>query len=246
MNKPPSGKPGAVHFAKYGERGENTSLIKGSPILPDAAALPSLAALPAFGAEYRARRAAEPAAVIFESEYEILPTHDINGVGLLYFAAYPTVFDLCLERAEGKGFLIGHSTVSKDILYFANSEPTETLLFRLHAREQDGDVLSHTASLSRKSDGKRMSEVVSVKLALAGLRGECPAEPCPDAERRSFGDCAACPTSDAIVPKPWTTRHRSCQPSSPAGTARCRRSKAILCGWSNGRAPVLAFQGCPE
>ncbi len=154
-------------FAKYGERGENTSLIKGTPLIPDPEALPSLDTLPEFGAEYRTRRAADPGPAIFECDYEILPPHDINGVGLLYFAAYPTVFDLCFERFEGKGFLLGHSTVSKDILYFANSEPTETLVFRLHAREMEDGLLRHTASLSRKSDGKRMSEITSLKRPLA-------------------------------------------------------------------------------
>jgi probable biosynthetic protein (TIGR04098 family) len=153
-------------FAKYGERGENTSLIKGSPTMPDPEALPSLEALPEFAAEYRARRAEEPAPALFDCEYEILPCHDINGVGLLYFAAYPTIFDLCLEKAEGKGFLLNHSTVSKDLLYFANSEPDETLLFRLHAREMVDGLIRHSASLSRKSDGKRMSEVVSLKRPL--------------------------------------------------------------------------------
>ena len=34
---------------------------------------------------------------LYECHYEILPPHDINGVGLLYFAAYPSVFDLCSE-----------------------------------------------------------------------------------------------------------------------------------------------------
>ena len=34
---------------------------------------------------------------------------------------------------------MGHSTAKKDICYFANSEPDETLLFRLHERaEADG------------------------------------------------------------------------------------------------------------
>ena len=140
-------------FAKYGERGKNTSLMKGSPILPDPEAIPSLPALPDFGMEYRARRAQKPDASLYECDYEILPPHDINGVGLLYFASYPSVFDLCFERCEGKGFLLGHSTVSKDICYFANSEPTETLRFRLHARQKEGDLIHHTASLYRTSDG---------------------------------------------------------------------------------------------
>lgn len=150
-------------FAKYGERGNNTSLMKGTPELPNPDAVPSLAEFPTFGTEYRARRAEPRDEVLFECEYEILPCHDINGVGLLYFAAYPTVFDLCLEQFEGKGFLIGHSTVSKDILYYANSEPTETLIFRLHERREDAGQITHHASLYRKTDNARMSEVISVK-----------------------------------------------------------------------------------
>lgn len=153
-------------FAKYGERGNNTSLVKGSPSMPNPDAVPSLDELPAFGLEYRQRRSAESPASQFECDYEILPPHDINGVGLLYFAAYPTIFDLCLERHEGRGFLIGHSTVSKDICYYANSEPTETLRFRLHAREEGDGLVRHTASLSRTSDGRRISEVISLKRRL--------------------------------------------------------------------------------
>ncbi|MCF8486936.1 MAG: hypothetical protein K9G71_17170 [Rhodobacteraceae bacterium] len=153
-------------FAKYGERGKNTSLMKGSPTLPEPDAIASLSALPEFGMEYRQRRSAEPGPEMFTCDYEILPPHDINGVGLLYFAAYPTVFDLCLEKAEGKGFLIGHSTVSKDICYYANSEPTETLRFVLHGRSQEGDIICHNASLFRTSDGKRMAEVISRKRRL--------------------------------------------------------------------------------
>jgi probable biosynthetic protein (TIGR04098 family) len=150
-------------FAKYGERGTNTSLMKGSPTLVDADALPSLTEFPAYGLEYRQRRASERDDCLFECEYEILPPHDINGVGLLYFAAYPVIFDLCLERYEGKGFLMAHSTVRKDVLYFANSEPTDTLVFRLHAREEAGGRIDHVCSLSRKSDGKRMAEVTASK-----------------------------------------------------------------------------------
>lgn len=154
-------------FAKYGERGRNTSLMKGTPVIPDPGAIPALPEFPAFGADYRTRRAADPGPVLFETTYEILPPHDINGVGLLYFAAYPTVFDLCLERAEGKGFLAAHSTAMKDICYFANSEPDETLVFRLHARaEEAGGLVRHVATLSRQSDGVRMAEATSLKRRL--------------------------------------------------------------------------------
>lgn len=154
-------------FAKYGEHGKNTSLIKGTPLLIRPDAIPALPEFPEFGLAYRQRRAVEPAPALFECDYEIQASHDINGVGLLYFAAYPTVFDQCLENYEGRGFLIRHSTVKKDICYFANSAPDETLLFRLHAREEDGDIVRHVATLSRKGDGVRMAEVISEKRRLS-------------------------------------------------------------------------------
>lgn len=153
-------------FAKYGERGKNTSLIKGSPTLHHPERIVPMSAFPEFGAEYRERRAANPAPAIFECEYEILAPHDINGVGLLYFAAYPTIFDLCIEQHEGRGFLLSHTTVSKDVHYFANSDPTETLVFRLHEREAHDGIISHKATLSRKSDGQRMCELTGVKRAI--------------------------------------------------------------------------------
>jgi probable biosynthetic protein (TIGR04098 family) len=152
-------------FAKYGERGNNKSLIKGAPPIPDPNSVPSMDPISDFGRDYRVRRSEEPYdKILFETEYEILGPHDINGVGLLYFAAYPTIFDICIERSEEKGFLRKFSTVSKDIMYFANSEPEETLIFRVHGRETEGtDLIHHVCSLSRKSDGARMAELKGTK-----------------------------------------------------------------------------------
>lgn len=152
-------------FAKYGERGNNKSLVKGAPEIPDPDAVPSMKEILDFGLEYRVRRSElNHETIIFETEYEILGPHDINGVGLLYFAAYPTIFDCCLEKAEGKGFLRAFSSVSKDIMYFANSEPDETLIFRLHERtEPESGLVQHVCSLTRKSDGVRMAEMIGVK-----------------------------------------------------------------------------------
>lgn len=150
-------------FAKHGERGTNTSLVKGAPVLVQPTAIPAFDELPEFGKEYRHQRAAESGEVIFECEYEIMGPHDINGVGLLYFAAYPMIFDICTEKFEGKGFLRSHSSASKDLMYFANAEPDETLIFRIHERSATETVVTHFATLSRKSDGKRMAQVRSEK-----------------------------------------------------------------------------------
>lgn len=152
-------------FAKYGERGNNKSLIKGSPHISDHENVQSLKHLPEMAAYYRSRRGSDrPETVLATVEYDILGPHDINGVGLLYFAAYPIIFDICIERTEHSGFLREFSTVSKDILYFANAEPDETLVFKLHDREDLGDgMLRHFCSLSRKSDGAVMAEMTGIK-----------------------------------------------------------------------------------
>lgn len=151
-------------FAKYGERGNNTSLMKGTPAIPSPEAVPSLGEFPDFGTEYRERRAVEDEGEpLFECEYEQQGPHDINGVGLLYFAAYPIIFDICIGRYEGAEFLLTHSTIAKDVCYFANAEPTETLIFRVHKREENDGVIHHTATLSRKSDNKRMATIVGSK-----------------------------------------------------------------------------------
>ena len=152
-------------FAKYGERGNNKSLIKGSPHISDHQNVQSLKNLPEMAAYYRSRRGSDrPETVLATVEYDILGPHDINGVGLLYFAAYPIIFDICIERTEHRGFLRKFSTVSKDILYFANAEPDETLVFKLYHREDLGDgMLRHFCSLSRKSDGVVMAEMTGIK-----------------------------------------------------------------------------------
>jgi probable biosynthetic protein (TIGR04098 family) len=152
-------------FAKYGERGNNKSLIKGSPHISDHENVQSLKHLPEMAAYYRSRRGSDrPETVLATVEYDILGPHDINGVGLLYFAAYPIIFDICIERTEHRGFLRKFSTVSKDILYFANAEPDETLVFKLYHREDLGDgMLRHFCSLSRKSDGVVMAEMTGIK-----------------------------------------------------------------------------------
>nr|MCU0947381.1 phosphopantetheine-binding protein [Porphyrobacter sp.] len=51
-------------FAKYGERGNNKSLKKGSPNIVDQQNVPSLSDLPSIAAEYRKKRAEKPSEII--------------------------------------------------------------------------------------------------------------------------------------------------------------------------------------
>jgi len=168
-------------FSKFGESGSNTSLLKGQPVIPENCEIPGIAELPAFAQEYRAQRAAELPAPVFECEYEILPPHDINGVGLLYFAAYPTIIDLCAARRFGREMFLDFSTTWRDVGYYANSGPEETLVFRIHREAKTAERLEFDATLSRKSDGKTMAFVSTVK------------EPVKPAERGKPATVAAVP-----------------------------------------------------
>jgi len=150
-------------FSKYGEAGANTSLLKGQPEIPDACAIPDYPDLPEFGQEYPARRAGALPAPLFECQYEIIPPHDINGVGLLYFAAYPIINDICAARFAGPSFAREFSTQHRDVFYFANSDPDETLVYRIHRWRADDDAIEIEASLSRKSDGVTMASMVTGK-----------------------------------------------------------------------------------
>jgi virginiamycin A acetyltransferase len=153
-------------FSKFGEAGSNTSLLKGQPVIPDNCEIASLPSLPSFAEVYRAQRAKTLPDPIFECEYEILPPHDINGVGLLYFAAYPTIIDICASKRLGREMFSDFSTTHRDVYYFANCGPSETLLFRLHSLEEGADMLRFEATLSRKSDGKVMAFVATEKTAV--------------------------------------------------------------------------------
>jgi hypothetical protein len=94
--------------------------------LPDPGAIGPYDSFPDFSTEYQARRSAEAGPVLFECEHEILPPHDINSAGLLYFA---------------------------------NSEPNEPLVFYVHERNEANDgTIERRTTISRKSDDMRMAE----------------------------------------------------------------------------------------
>lgn len=147
-------------FAMHAAAGDNTSLMRGNPPIPDPDALPSLDALPPFAIEYKTERENDDDRIIFQTDYEIMPPHDINGVGLIYFAAYPSIFDICVERYEGKGFLTSNSVEYRDVCYLSNARPDEILTVILHDRQEEGGTITHKGSIYRSSDMKRMAVIV--------------------------------------------------------------------------------------
>jgi probable biosynthetic protein (TIGR04098 family) len=151
-------------FSKFGATGSNTSLFKGLPELPPDCIIPALPEVPEFGRDYQARRAETLAPPIFECEYEIMPGHDINGVGLLYFAAYPMIDDICAARHAGRTYATDFSTLYRDIFYFGNSDADDKLIYRLHRRAGDDDSVEIESSISRKSDGNLMARIFTKKV----------------------------------------------------------------------------------
>lgn len=150
-------------FASREESGVNASLQKGQPSIPSDCTIPQLESYPVFAEEYRARRRHVPAETIFEDEYAIVPQHDINGVGLLYFAAYPIISEICLSRFKDQRQF---SATGKDIFYFSNCDDDETILFRLHTWTEGSNVVEGDMSLSRKSDGVLMAYLRTTKQIL--------------------------------------------------------------------------------
>jgi probable biosynthetic protein (TIGR04098 family) len=151
-------------FSKFGQNASNMSLLKGLPEISPNFAIPVRAEFPAFGQDYRTRRSQALPEAIFECEYEIIPAYDINGVGLLYFAAYPIINDICAARHRGRSLMLEYSTLRRDVFYFGNSNPDEVLLYRLHEWRADDRAIDMTASLSRKSDGNVIAQIVTRKV----------------------------------------------------------------------------------
>jgi probable biosynthetic protein (TIGR04098 family) len=137
-----------------GENRSNVYLLKGQPKIPPNCKIAKRQTLPQFGQDYISVRASYPSSDIFSCEYEIIPQYDINGVGLLYFAAYPIISDICQERFASQRNL---STMKRDVFYFRNCDPGETLVFRIDCRESSDLLVESETSISRKSDGILMA-----------------------------------------------------------------------------------------
>lgn len=153
-------------FSKYGEAGVNTSLLKGTPVVFRGFPIPELPNLPEIGQSYRERRSGVLSEPLFETEYEQLPPHDINGVGLLYFAAYPSIAEIGILKYAGRHFAFDFSVQERDVMYFANAEPDEILIVKLHEWELRDRQIRYEASLSRKSDGKTMALITATKVRI--------------------------------------------------------------------------------
>lgn len=157
-------------FTKRGSITSNINLLKGQPTIPPHCLIPELPEMPEFGRVYRDRRNTAVPSELFSCEYDIIPYYDINGVGLLYFAAYPLITDICELKYinQGNAWADAASVISRDIFYFANCNMDERIIYRVHARRQQGTLLELESSLTRKSDGMLMAYVLTRKVLKHG------------------------------------------------------------------------------
>ncbi len=170
----------------FSMRGSNNkSLLKGEPTIPAGCAAPVLELLPAFGEEYRQMRRGDKRELqladqtfsvspdlVFEMKYEINPYHDLNGVNLLYFAAYPLISDYCevsfiRERHPELG--AGHwplraSTVARDVFYYGNCDIDDGIIFGVNSFAAAGERRFKIAtSLFRETDRQLIANIFTVK-----------------------------------------------------------------------------------
>jgi probable biosynthetic protein (TIGR04098 family) len=152
-------------FTKRGSPTSNGNLLKGQPAIPPGCPIPDVASMPDLGLGYRQRRNGKLEPAIFETTYDVIPYHDINGVGLLYFAAYPTISDICELKYVGRAnaWALEASTVSRDVFYFANCDAHDGLVYRVHARRDTATGVAIESSISRVSDGALMAYLVTEK-----------------------------------------------------------------------------------
>jgi len=107
---------------------------------------------------------------ISEVKYNINPYTDINGVGLLYFAAYPTINDVCeLEYFRKKNissgnWALGSSTLVRDVFYFGNCNIDDVIVYKLNSYEViDRNKIAVQSSLYRESSDTIIAKIFTIK-----------------------------------------------------------------------------------
>jgi probable biosynthetic protein (TIGR04098 family) len=109
--------------------------------------------------------------------YDPSPYTDFNGVGLLYFAAYPAIVDTLERRllrrtalAPSIDWALATSTIARDVFYYRNLDLGERLIVALNsvARVPQGYLLH--SILSREHDGAVLADVVTLKQDVSKAR----------------------------------------------------------------------------
>ena len=78
---------------------------------------------------------------VFQTTYELNPFYDLNGVNLLYFAAYPIINDSCEakyfnQKYPDQRWEQTYYTAYKDVLYYANCNINDRIIYKLLSCEE--------------------------------------------------------------------------------------------------------------
>lgn len=166
----------------YRSQNDNKALSKSQPKSVNNNIV-SLSRMPQFGNEYREIKKGKDIVlvlgswefknsneILYNSVYVLNPYYDINGVGLLYFAAYQIIADICvaqfynLDKSIPFVFENKYHTVCRDIFYFANCNTEDEVKFELNSFEESSEgVIKYSCTLVRGSDNKKMAKVFCVK-----------------------------------------------------------------------------------
>lgn len=161
---------------------DNTSLSKSQPNA-DASSIPELANYPLFAEEFKNLKRNQLQSILlmdttvivssnclFECDYILNPYSEINGVGLLYFAAYSGICDSCEAKYANahKDLKVAYEltsyTLARDIFFFGNCNVNDSIVYRLHSFEINKDgIISSQSSLYRKSDDSLMARIFALK-----------------------------------------------------------------------------------
>jgi len=164
----------------FKENGNNCEMIKGSPKVTTNY-VPQLLQTPIFLTDYRLLKkdllkqyACDygvfdlTGQYLFSCEYELNPFFDINGVGLLYFASYPSIADKCIMEYFNKennatDFSHNYHTVFRDVFFFANCNCGDSIVFKLNTLKMESNLLKLVCCLHRKSDNTMLAKIITVK-----------------------------------------------------------------------------------
>jgi len=159
---------------------DNSKLVKSQPKLGKNLVFEH-ESIPTFANEYRLIKKGELNEVntggipfvlekdtLFETTYTINPYYDINGVGLLYFAAYPIINDFCeaqyFNQKNDQRWEQSYYTVLKDIFYFSNCNIDDEIIYKLNSVERiEGNQIKLHSTLFRKSDNQCLAKILSIK-----------------------------------------------------------------------------------
>jgi len=160
---------------------DNKQIAKGKPVKNGSNLIEELEQTPDFYNEHRllkkgiineissgGRQFKFTDTVVASVRHTINPYYEINGVGLLYFAAYPMIADECtaafLKTTGIEDYGSSYHTTFRDIFYFANCNANDVIKADLNTIEHlEGNQLKTTTSLYRDGDNTLMAKIITIK-----------------------------------------------------------------------------------